>query len=83
MNVLTQMARIKEEQKLADILRKYGKYDKEQLEAAIRQMEGNIKNLQRVQAEESQKIREYRTMMDQCDERDRKLAEAGYADTVL
>ncbi len=84
MGVLTEIAKADKEQRLRDILGKYGKYDKEQLEGAIRQMEGNIKALQSTQVAEHAKIREYRQLMADCDKRELELARAGFdADTVL
>jgi len=84
MGVLTEIAKAEKEQRLRDILKKYGKFDKEQLEAAIRQMEGNIKALQATQVSEHEKIKEYRNLMGDCDLRDKELAEAGFdARTVV
>ncbi|RLE21490.1 MAG: hypothetical protein DRJ50_09140 [Actinobacteria bacterium] len=53
-SVLKQIAHNDEEQGLKDILRRFPLYDIEQLKAAIRQMEGNIKRLQMTQSEEHQ-----------------------------
>ena len=78
MGILTEMAKVEKEQKLRDILNKYGKFDKEQLEGAIRQMEGNIKALQATQILEHAKIKEYRNLMADCDLRDKELSKAGF-----
>lgn len=65
-------------QKKQDILRRTNRYDPIQLDAAIRQMEGNIKNMQEVISEEHQKIAEYRMLIRQAEARDQELRANGF-----
>ena len=77
-DVQLKVAESERKQLLEGIVAKYPKYDVIQLEAAIRQMEGNIVNLQRVQVEEHTKIKEYRNLVAECQQRDRELESNGF-----
>tara|TARA_R110002096_G_C14661938_1_gene728450 strand:- start:44644 stop:44958 length:315 start_codon:yes stop_codon:yes gene_type:complete len=77
-DVMKQKQTAERKQQLDGILSQYPKYDIVQLEAAVRQMDGNIKQLQATQILEHNKIKEYRVHISQCEARDKRLKAAGF-----